>query len=116
MWAASSDRTNAVAALLTVPFRRHFAGGKPLVLVTATKSHAGKGTLIEFVQLSTAKADVLYEDKDWPMQNSLLRQLAQQPEVGPDHGQQQRHQFSMLQHFRRRATVIVQLSDQFVIR
>lgn len=81
-WAAGSDRTNAVAALLTVPFRRHFAGGKPLVLVTATKSHAGKGTLIEFVQSSTAKADVLYEDKDWPMQNSLLRQLAQQAEVG----------------------------------
>lgn len=79
---ATSDRTNTLAALLTVPFRRHFTGGKPFVLVTATKSHAGKGTLIEFVQLSTAKADVLYEDKDWPMQNSLFRQLLQQPETG----------------------------------
>lgn len=43
---------------LTVPFRHHFPGGKPFVLVTASKSHAGKGTLIEFIRGKTAKAEI----------------------------------------------------------
>lgn len=81
-WATPADRTNALAALLTVPFRRHFAGGKPLILVTATKSHSGKGTLIDFIRGHTAKAELLYEDKDWPMQRNLHEQLLHQPEIG----------------------------------
>ena len=81
-WQSSADRTNAVAALLTVPFRRHFEGGKPLVLVTASKSHAGKGTIIDFVRGNTAKAELLYECIDWPMQRSLHEQLQQYPESG----------------------------------
>lgn len=81
-WQANADRTNAVAAALTVPFRRHFPGGKPLVLVTATKSHAGKGTVIEFIRGSAAKADLLYENIDWPMEKALQGQLLRHPEVG----------------------------------
>lgn len=81
-WQCNADRTNAVAALLTVPFRHFFHGGKPLILVSATKSHAGKGTLIEFVRGKTAKAEIAYEDKDWPMQRNLHEQLLQKPEVG----------------------------------
>lgn len=81
-WQTSADRTNAVAALLTVPFRHHWSGGKPFVLVTASKSHAGKGTLIEFIRASTAKAEISYEDKDWPMQRNLHDQLSQKPEIG----------------------------------
>lgn len=81
-WQGTADRTNAVAALLTVPFRRHFPGGKPFVLVTASKSHAGKGTLIEFIRGKTAKAEISYEDKDWPMQRNLHDQLLQKPEIG----------------------------------
>ena len=77
-----ADRTNAVAAALTVPFRHHFPGGKPFVLVTASKSHAGKGTLIEFIRGKTAKAEISYEDKDWPMQRNLHEQLLQKPEIG----------------------------------
>ncbi|MBL8797208.1 MAG: hypothetical protein JNM56_25120 [Planctomycetia bacterium] len=81
-WQTEADRTNAVGALVTVPFRHHFAGGKPLVLVTATKSHAGKGTLIDFIRGKTAKAEVTYEDKDWPMQRALHEQFLQKPEIG----------------------------------
>ena len=81
-WQSNADRTNAVAALLTVPFRRHFSGGKPFVLATASKSHAGKGTLIEFIRGKTSKAEISYEDKDWPMQRNLHDQLMQKPEIG----------------------------------
>ncbi|MBL8798666.1 MAG: hypothetical protein JNM56_32530 [Planctomycetia bacterium] len=81
-WQSDADKSNAVAALLTVPFRHHFPGGKPLVLVTATKSHAGKGTLIDFIRGKTAKAEINYEDKDWPMQRALHEQVLQRPEIG----------------------------------
>lgn len=78
----NADRTNALAAALTVPTRLHFPGGKPLVLVTASKSHAGKGTLSEFIRGRTAKAEITYEDKDWPMQRNLHEQLLHKPEIG----------------------------------
>lgn len=81
-WQSSADRTNALAAALTVAFRPHFPGGKPFVLVTASKSHAGKGTLIEFIRGKTAKAEISYEDKDWPMQRNLHEQLLHKPEIG----------------------------------
>lgn len=77
-----ASRTNAVAALLTIPFRLQFPGGKPLVLVSATKSHSGKGTLIEFVKGQCPKAEILYESNDWPMQRQLHEQLLQTPEIG----------------------------------
>lgn len=81
-WQSHADRTNAVAALLTVPLRQHFLGGKPLVLVTANKSHAGKGTVVDFIRGNTSKAELLYESIDWPMQRSLHEQVSQYPEIG----------------------------------
>ena len=78
----NADRTNSVAAALTVLFRRHFPGAKPLVLVMSTKSHGGKGTIIEFVRGETAKAQIEYQDKDWPMQVHLYEQLRQRPDLG----------------------------------
>jgi hypothetical protein len=77
-----ADRTNTVAAALTVLLRHHWAGQKPLILITATKSHAGKGTLTEFIRGSVAKATVLYESVDWPMQSQFQRQLSSDPEIG----------------------------------
>ncbi len=45
-WQSSADRTNAVGALLTVPFRRHFVGGKPCSSATfmafLTESRMGR--------------------------------------------------------------------------
>ena len=78
----SASRTNAVGAALTVLFRHHWYGGKPLVLVTANKSHSGKGTLCNFIAGECAKADILYQNRDWPMEQSLQKQLAERPEIG----------------------------------
>jgi hypothetical protein len=47
-FATQADRTNAVAAALTTTLRNHWPGGKPIVLVTANKSHAGKETVLSF--------------------------------------------------------------------
>src|SRR5690606_16307732 len=69
-------------ALLTVPFRRHFPGGKPLILITATKSHSGKSTLVEFIHGNTPKIELLYENVDWPIQRNLHEQLQRCPEAG----------------------------------
>jgi hypothetical protein len=79
---SNADRTNTVAAALTVLLRHHWQGEKPVVLVTATKSHAGKGTITEFIRGEVAKADVLYENTDWPMQSQLQRQISHDPEIG----------------------------------
>jgi hypothetical protein len=81
-FATNADRTNAVAGALTVLLRNHWPGSKPVVVVTATKSHAGKGTIIEFIRGNVAKADILYESVDWPMQSQLQRQFAQSPNIG----------------------------------
>lgn len=81
-WQGNADRTNTVAAALSVPFRSHFPGGKPFVLISGSKSHAGKGTVAEFVRGKTCKAEILFEDKDWPMQKNLYEQLVHKPEIG----------------------------------
>ena len=82
-WQSNADRTNAVAAFLTVPFRHRWPGGKPFVLVTANKSYAGKTTICEFINIDqTATARIEYSDKDWPMQNQLCTQLMLKPEIG----------------------------------
>ncbi|PQO27633.1 hypothetical protein C5Y96_19085 [Blastopirellula marina] len=81
-FATNADRTNAVAAGLTVLLRRHWRGEKPLVLLTATKSHSGKGTVTDFIRGSVPKTDILYESIDWPMQSQLQRQIGITPDVG----------------------------------
>ena len=90
-WASNADRTNAVAALLTVPLRYRFPGGKPLILVTASKSHSGKGTLVEFIRGKAAKVELLYEDKDWPMQKVLHGQLIDMPQAAHHQPGQRAH-------------------------
>ncbi|MHB8972762.1 MAG: hypothetical protein ACYC3X_20670 [Pirellulaceae bacterium] len=81
-FATSADRTNAAGAALTMPLRRHWPGEKPLILVTATKSHAGKGTVTEFFRGGVPKADILYESQDWPMLSQFQRQLQANAEIG----------------------------------
>jgi hypothetical protein len=81
-FASEADRTNAVAAALTVLLRDHWPGHKPAVVITATRSHAGKGTVADFVRGAVGKADILYEGVDWPMQSQFQRQLRADPDVG----------------------------------
>jgi len=79
---SNADRTNAVAAALSLLLRHHWLGAKPIILVTATKSHAGKGTVTDFIRGAVPKADILYESVDWPMHNQFHRQLRLDQEVG----------------------------------
>ena len=81
-FATNADRTNTVAAASTSFLRHLWPGEKPVVLVTATKSHAGKGTIIVFVRGSVAKADILYEPIDWPIQSQLQRQISHNADIG----------------------------------
>jgi hypothetical protein len=81
-FADNADRTNTVAAALTTLLRHHWLGEKALVLITATKSHAGKGTIAEFVRGAVGKADILYESTDWPTQSQFLRQIKLNPDLG----------------------------------
>lgn len=81
-FASNADRTSAVAAGLTVLLRRQWRGEKPLVLLTSTKSHSGKGTVTDFIRGSVPKADILYEPVDWPMQSQFQRQIRMSPDVG----------------------------------
>ena len=81
-FATNADRTNAVGASITVALRHHWLGEKPVINVTGTKSHSGKGTITNFIQGYAAKADILYEANDWPMQSQLQRQLHVSPNVG----------------------------------
>ena len=71
-FASNADRTNAVAAALTVQLRHYWPGDKPFVLVTITKSHGGKDTTLDFVKGETAAAGVSYEAADWAFQKAVV--------------------------------------------
>lgn len=81
-WSSNADRTNAVAAALTVTLRLHWPGSKPAVITTAAMSGAGKGTVMNYVRGDVKQAVILYENLDWPMQQQLQRQLNLHPDIG----------------------------------
>ena len=81
-FASEADRTNAVAACLTVMLRHHFPGGKPIVLATATKSFSGKDTVILFAAGQTRMASISYQSADWALERSFVGVLNQDPETG----------------------------------
>ncbi len=81
-FATTADSTNTVGAALTVLLRHQWTGEKPLVLITATQSHSGKGTVTDFFRGAVPKADVLYESLDWPMQDQFQRQVKKTPDIG----------------------------------
>jgi hypothetical protein len=81
-FASEADKTNTVGAALTVLLRHRWPGEKPIVLVTASKSHSGKGTITEFLRGAVNKADILYENLDWPMQSQFHRQVKADPDIG----------------------------------
>jgi hypothetical protein len=81
-WAGNADRTNAVAAALLVHLRLLWPGGKLVALITATVSGAGKGTVMKFAVGIVRRANVLYENLDWPIQRQLQQQLNAHPDIG----------------------------------
>ena len=81
-FASESDRTNAVAAALTVMLRNFWPGAKPMVVVTSTKSHGGKDTVIEFATGQTEHASISYEVADWALQKNFAALVKQNPDIG----------------------------------
>jgi hypothetical protein len=81
-FATDADRTNAVAGALTVTLRNYWPGGKPAVIVTSTKSHGGKETVVSFIAGATARASISYEREDWALQNAFVVTVKWEPEVG----------------------------------
>ena len=77
-----SDRANAVAGLLTVALRHHWPGGKPIILATASKSHSGKDTVLDFIAGQTPKTSVSWQQADWATEKSIVVCLNQDPSLG----------------------------------
>tara|TARA_A100001391_G_scaffold203113_1_gene194593 strand:+ start:798 stop:2501 length:1704 start_codon:yes stop_codon:yes gene_type:complete len=77
-----SDRANAVAGLLTVALRHHWPGGKPIILATASKSHSGKDTVLDFIAGQTPKTSVSWEPADWATQKAITIELNTDPSLG----------------------------------
>jgi hypothetical protein len=69
---SAADRANALAAILTVMFWNHWPGGKPIILVTASKSHAGKDTIIVFASGLHGQCSISYQSTDWAQERNLI--------------------------------------------
>jgi hypothetical protein len=80
-FASPADRTNAVAAALNVMLRNHFPGAKPMISVTANKSHAGKGTIIDFATGNNRATQLSYEETDWSLQRNFIGALNHNPDT-----------------------------------
>ncbi len=76
---SNADRTNLVAAALTVELAYCLPGGRPLVYITATKSQAGKDTCGDFVIGQTPVARVGYEAADWAFKEQIVKSLLADP-------------------------------------
>lgn len=74
-FATESDATNAVAGALTVMGRNLYAGDKPCFLITANRSHSGKGTVADFMSGTSSTVQMTYESKDWAMERKVTAVL-----------------------------------------
>lgn len=82
-FASESDRTAAVAAALTVLLRFHLPGGKPMILARATKSQAGKDTILDFVCGPTRSVPLTFQiDKDWPIEKNVASLIQENAGTG----------------------------------
>jgi hypothetical protein len=80
-FATNADRTNAVAAALTVLLRNHWSGGKPILTVTATKSHAGKDTIIAFAANEARSTSISYQATNWAFERAFVGALNTNPDT-----------------------------------
>ncbi len=80
-WESDADRTNAVAAALTVLLRNHWPGGKPILCATATKSHAGKDTVIAFATGVAKAISISYQATNWALERSFVGAIKTCPDA-----------------------------------
>ena len=77
-----ADRTNAVAGALTVLLRNHLPGGKPVLVVTSGKSHAGKDTVITFASGMAGSISISYQGTNWALERSFVGAVKSSPDAG----------------------------------
>ena len=77
-----ADRANALAAALIVLLRNLWPGGKPIIIVTSTKSHGGKETVISFIALGTLMVSISYQETDWALERQFVAALKQDARTG----------------------------------
>lgn len=78
---SNADRTNTVASALTVLLRNFWPGGKPIIVTTATKSHAGKDTIISFAAGLEQLTSISYQSTDWALERSFVGAIKHSPET-----------------------------------
>jgi len=79
---ANADRTNTVAAALTVMLRNFWLGNKPIICVTANKSHSGKDTVVSFAAGLSRPVSISYQSTNWALERSFVGALKQSPDTG----------------------------------
>jgi hypothetical protein len=77
-----ADRTNAVAGALTVLLRNHLPGGKPVLVVTANKSHAGKDKVITFAAGESGSVSISNQATNWAVERNFVGAVRCNPDVG----------------------------------
>jgi hypothetical protein len=78
----NADRTNALAGALTVLLRDAWPGAKPVLVVSSTKSHAGKDTILRFASGTAAQVSISYQRTDWALERSFVGALKHSPHAG----------------------------------
>lgn len=81
-FATEADRTAAMAARLTVMLRNLFPGAKPMFIVTANKSHAGKDTAILFAAGRNRITSLSYQRTDWALERAFVGAVKHSPDTG----------------------------------
>ncbi len=81
-FASEADRTNAVAAALTVLLRREWAGSKPVIVTTSTKSHGGKGTILQFAAGTTQQVPISYQATEWALERVVVAVIKTKNDLG----------------------------------
>lgn len=80
-FASIADRTNAVGAALIVLLRNHWPGGKPILYVTANKSHSGKDTILAFATGTNKSVSISYQATNWAFEQSFVTAVKSNPGV-----------------------------------
>ena len=81
-WESDADRTNALAAALTVTLRNQWPGGKPIIVATATKSQAGKDTVIALASGTSGSVSISYQATNWALERSFVGAVKTNPDTG----------------------------------
>jgi len=79
---SDADRANTLAAALTLRLRNYWRGGKPIVVVTSTRAHGGKGTVVSFVAGIQPMLMISYQEADWALERQFVGAVKQNPTAG----------------------------------